>query len=287
MREFRDYFESELKPRLDEFELRRQGLAHCLRKLGGGCLLLWVEEVRSGQLPPPAGFSYWLLKFDGVTGNKDKELDDPRGFGRVEFAYYHMAKAAGIEMSECRILSKNNRHHFMTRRFDRTDNGGKLHMQTLGALAHYDFNQAGGHSYEQAMQVMRRLDFPMTSTEQQFRRVVFNVLARNQDDHVKNIAYLMDKSGNWSLSPAYDSSYSYNPYGKWTAQHQMSINGKRDDFQLEDFVSLARMASMKRGRARTIVAEVADAISHWSDHGEIAGVADARIAQIGAAHRLL
>ena len=154
-----------------------------------------TQEVRSGQVAAGEGFEYWLLKFDGVAGNKDKELEDPKGYGAIEFAYHRMATAAGIAMNECRLLEENGRRHFMTRRFDRVAGGEKLHMQSLGALAHFDFNQAGAYSYEQALLVIRQLGLPMASVEQQFRRMIFNIVARNQDDHVKNIAFLMNERG--------------------------------------------------------------------------------------------
>ncbi|MCY7388593.1 MAG: type II toxin-antitoxin system HipA family toxin, partial [Burkholderiales bacterium] len=187
-----------------------------------------TNEVRSGQVKAGKGFEYWLLKFDGVSGNKDKELDDPKGYGVIEYAYYLMALQCGIDMNECRLFKENGRSHFMTRRFDRVIGDGatgeKLHMQSLSALAHYDFNMAGAYSYEQAFLVMRQLQLPMQAIEQQFRRMAFNIVARNQDDHVKNIAFLMNKSGEWSLSPAFDMTYSFNPTGAWTASHQMSMN---------------------------------------------------------------
>jgi serine/threonine-protein kinase HipA len=147
-------------------------------------------EVRSGQLEAPPGFNHWLLKFDGVRGNKDKELDDPQGYGLIELAYSRMARAAGITMSDCRLLEENGRQHFMTRRFDRENTGQKLHMQSLGALAHCDYNEPGNYSYEQAFLVMRQLQLPMRDLEEQYRRMVFNLVARNQDDHVKTIAFL-------------------------------------------------------------------------------------------------
>ena len=233
------------------------------------------NEVRSGQIGAAAGFGYWLLKFDGVTGNKDKELEDPKGYGAIEYAYYLMAQAAGVTMSECRLLEENGRRHFMTRRFDRLPGGGKLHAQSLGALAQVDFNQPGTCAYEQAFLVMRQLKLPVAEVEQQFRRMVFNVIARNQDDHVKNIAFLMDQQGNWSLSPAFDMTYSYNPSGVWTAQHQMSINGKRDGFTLEDFRLCAKSALMKRGRAEAIAEEVGAAVAQWPGFA-----AQARVAQV-------
>ncbi len=233
-----------------------------------------TNEVRSGQVKAGEGFEYWLLKFDGVSGNKDKELEDPKGYGMIEYAYYLMARDCGIDISECRLFKESGRAHFMTRRFDRLASGEKLHMQSLGALAHYDFNLAGAYSYEQAMGVMRQLQLPMQAIEQQFRRMVFNIVARNQDDHVKNIAFLMNKSGDWSLAPAFDMTYSFNPVGAWTARHQMTMNGKRDQFTLEDFKTCARTASMKRGRAATILAEVQATVSKWTSYAETAGVPD-------------
>jgi len=230
--------------------------------------------VRSGQIPAGAGFEYWLLKFDGVAGNKDKELEDPRSYGAIEYAYSLMAKAAGVTMSECRLLSEHGRRHFMTRRFDRLEGGGKLHMQSLCALAHFDFNSPGAYAYEQALLIMRQLGLPAGAVEEQFRRMAFNIIARNQDDHVKNIAFLMDKAGNWSLSPAFDMSYSYNPTGIWTARHQMTMNGKRDEFTLADFRACARSASMKRGRAGSIVDEVRAAVMKWPDYAHTADVTD-------------
>jgi serine/threonine-protein kinase HipA len=249
-----------------------------------------TNEVRSGQVNIDQDFEYWLIKFDGVTNNRDKELNDPQGFGAIEYAYYLMATAAGITMSECHVLNENNRQHFMTKRFDRvaTENGvEKLHMQTLGALCHYDFNQAGAYSYEQALSAIRQLHLPMAAIEQQFRRMVFNVVARNQDDHVKNIAFLMNKQGQWSLSPAYDVMYSYNPDGLWTGQHQMSINGKRDHFTLGDFTACAKTVSMQRGRAQQILQEVIDVVAEWPSFAEKAGVSAAMIEKIQQVHRLI
>ncbi len=260
---------------------RQQALSDILRvgtSAGGArakAVITWnpaSNEVRSGQLPSSKGFEYWLLKFDGVSGNRDKELEDHQGYGVIEYAYYKMVVDCGIDISECRLFEENGRRHFMTRRFDRLANGKKLHMQSLCALAHYDFNMAGAYSYEQALLVIRELGLPMRSIEQQFRRMVFNIIARNQDDHVKNIAFLMDKSGNWSLSPAFDMTYSFNPYGAWTASHQMTMNNKRDDFTLDDFKACANVASMKRGRAETIIKEVQKVVAHWQDYAEEVGV---------------
>lgn len=231
-----------------------------------------TNEVRSGQVAAGQGFAYWLLKFDGVAGNKDKELEDPKGYGLIEYAYYKMARDSGIEISECRLFEENGRQHFMTRRFDRLEGGQKLHMQSLCALAHYDFNLAGAYSYEQALLVIRKLGLPMQSVEEQFRRMAFNIIGRNQDDHVKNIAFLMNKRGEWSLSPAFDMTYSFNPSGLWTSNHQMTLNEKSNDFVLDDFKSCAKAASMKRGRAETIIEEVRSVVARWRDYADEVGV---------------
>ena len=274
---------------------RRDALKEILRigtSAGGArakAVIIWnaaTNEVRSGQIPADPGFSYWILKFDGVSGNRDKELDDPQGYGAIEYAYYKMAQAAGISMAECRLLEENNRRHFMTRRFDRPGEGGKLHMQSLAALAHYDFNAAGAHSYEQAFQVIRRLGLSMAATEEQFRRMAFNIVARNQDDHVKNIAFLMDKAGAWSLSPAFDVTYSFNPDGLWTARHQMSMNGKRDGFTREDFANCARVAGLKRGRDMAILQEVQEAVSTWDRVATETGINKGLRERISASFRL-
>ncbi len=245
-----------------------------------------TKEVRSGQLAAGDGFESWLLKFDGVAGNQDKEREDPKGYGAIEYAYHLMARAAGITLSECRLLEENGRRHFMTRRFDRLAGGEKLHMQSLCALAHFDFNQAGAYAYEQALLTIRQLNLPMAAVEEQFRRMVFNVVARNQDDHVKNIAFLMDKQGEWRLAPAFDVTYNYNPSGAWTAAHQMTLNGKRDGFTLADFEACAKVAMMKRGRAGKILEEVQAAVNRWSEFAAEVNLVDDWRDQIQNAHRL-
>jgi serine/threonine-protein kinase HipA len=253
-------------------------------------ILAWNEatdEFRSGQVPAGSGFTHWLMKFDGVTGNRDREGADPLGFGLIEFAYYLMATAAGIVMTECRLHREGGRAHFMTRRFDRLEDGEKLHAQSLCALMHFDFNQPDAYSYEQALQTLRRLEAPMREVEQQFRRAVFNVIARNHDDHVKNIAYLMDKRGRWSLSPAFDVAYSYNPAGAWTSRHQMSVNGKRDGFALEDLVALAGAGGIKAARATAVVEEVDAAVGRWRSFAAEAGVPENTASRIANAHRRL
>ena len=273
---------------------RRKVLEDILRvgtSAGGArakAIIAWnprTDEVRSGQISAGEGFSHWLLKFDGVAGNRDRELEDPQGYGLIEYAYHSMARAAGMHMNECRILRENGRNHFMTRRFDRTDMGRKLHMQSLGAMAHYDFNQPGACSYEQALRVIDRLELSKEAVEEQFRRMAFNIVARNQDDHVKNIAFLMDRSGRWSLSPAFDVTYSYNPTGRWTGTHQMTLNGKRDGFEAGDFVACGQNAAMKRGRATEILREVQHAVSRWREFAEQAGVPVRTARAIAATHR--
>ena len=241
-----------------------------------------TKEIRSGQVKAPKGFDYWILKFDGV---KDENLGDPEGYGRVEYAYHKMAVAAGITMMECRIFEENGRAHFMTRRFDRTHDGGKLHLQSLCGIAHFDYNAAGEYGYEQAFQVMRRLRLPYRDMEQLFRRMIFNILARNQDDHTKNIAFLMDKEGKWRLSPAFDVIYAHNPEGRWTNLHQMSINGKRTDFTKGDILTLADETGVKK--PGDIIRQVADSIAEWPEFAGEAGVPMDRIDSIGSQHRQL
>jgi len=275
-------------------EARADALRDILRvgtSAGGArakAVIAWNEktgEVRSGQAAAAAGFGYWLLKFDGVRNNRDKELADPKGYGAVEYAYYRMARAAGIAISDSRLLEEGGRRHFMTRRFDRDAHGGKLHMQSLAAMAHLDFNDPTAASYEQALLIMRQLNLPMSQLEEQYRRMVFNVIARNQDDHVKNIAFLMDRRGQWSLSPAFDITWAYNPDGDWTARHQMSINGKRDGLLREDLAACAATASINARRARDIVEQVRDSVLRWSTFADEAEVAPSWRDQIAATLR--
>lgn len=189
-------------------------------------------------------------------------------------------------MTECRLLEEHGRRHFMTRRFDRHDNGGKLHMQSLAALGHFDYNEAGAYAYEQAFLVIRQLGLPMAAIEEQFRRMVFNVVARNQDDHVKNIAFLMNKAGAWRLAPAFDVTYSYNPSGAWTGTHQMTINGKRDGILRGDVRTAGRSAGLKQGRADALLDEVTAAVSRWPDCAAKAGVPGDVVERIRSTHRL-
>ncbi len=224
-------------------------------------------EISSGQVEASMGFTYWLIKFDGVT---NKQLGDPEGYGRIEYAYYLMAKACGIEMAECRLMEENGRAHFMTKRFDRTDNGEKYHMQTLCGIAHLDYNQPLAYAYEDAFEVMRLLRLPYPDAEQLFRRMVFNVIARNQDDHTKNISFLMNRQGKWKLAPAYDVTYAYNPENRWIFQHQMAVNGKRSGITRNDFIAVAKNMNIKK--ANDIVNEVVSAVEKWEMFAQQANV---------------
>ena len=240
-------------------------------------------EVRSGQVEAPAGFQYWILKFDGV-GSSDRELGDPEGYGRVEYAYHLMAQRAGIEMTDSRLqIDDRGRAHFMTKRFDRSNAGGKLHTLTLSAIAHLDYNQAGVHSYEDALSITLRL-CGARDVAQLYRRMVFNVVARNQDDHTKNIAFVMDKAGMWRLAPAYDLTWAYNPQGLWTSRHQMSIAGKTEDLTHEDLLSVADHFGIRRPGA--IIEEVVEAVRQWPAIAADVGVDQSYSRRISSTHRV-
>jgi serine/threonine-protein kinase HipA len=236
-------------------------------------------SVISGQTDIPDGYDYWILKFDGVT---DLELGEPKGYGRIEYAYYLMALNAGVEMKECRILEEQDRAHFLTRRFDRQEKK-KLHMQSLCGIAHFDFNIPGGYSYEQAFAIMRKLRLSKADAIQQYRRMLFNVIARNQDDHTKNIAFLMNQEGQWALSPAYDVTFSHNPAGKWTNHHQMSINGKRDNFTVDDLVAVGEAISIPN--SKKIIKEVIDAVKKWPEFADSASIKKKSVLEISQHHR--
>ena len=242
-------------------------------------------EIRSGQVANDGNFTYWLLKLDDVENNRDKEAADLQGYGPIEYTYYQMALAAGIQMSECRLLESAGHRHFMTRRFDRLAGGKKLHYQSLCALAHYDFNMPGAYSYEQAFIAMKQLGLGYDALEEFFRRAAFNICARNQDDHAKNIGFLMDKAGVWRLAPAFDMTYAYNPGGLWTGSHQLTFNGKRDNFTLEDFKAVAKFAGLKQGRYKKILGEVQEAVSAWGKLARRNEVRPEYIRAIGKTHR--
>ena len=242
-------------------------------------------EFRSGQLDADTGFEHWLLKFDGVSNVTDTELADPGGFGKIEYAYASMARAAGITMSECRLHHEGGRSHFMTKRFDRNVTGRKIHMQSLGAMQHFDFNDPSAYSYEQAVMTIRDLGLGMAAVEEQFRRALFNVMARNQNDHVKDIAFLMDRSGKWSLSPAYDVAYAWNPNGAWTRDHQMSLAGRRNGFERDDILRFATSIGIRKRRALQLFDKVGASVQDWRKHAEAAEVAPHDVVRIEAAFR--
>jgi serine/threonine-protein kinase HipA len=236
-----------------------------------------TNEVRSGQVKAPDGFGYWLLKFDGVTYSEHDSITvNPKGIGNVEYAYYKMAQACGIEMAECRLLTENSNHHFMTRRFDRTDSGNKIHMQTVAGLAHLDRDQR--HSYEEVFGIIRKMNLPMEASLQLFRRMVFNVVARNNDDHTKNFSFLMDQQGRWKLAPAYDICYSYKPGGRWIGQHQLSLNGKQDGFTRLDLSTVGERMGIRR--CGEIIDEVTHAVSKWRSIAQDCGVRESHINEI-------
>ncbi len=216
-----------------------------------------TKQVRSGQADIPEGFEHWLIKFDGVT---DTQFGASSGYGRVEMAYYLMARQAGIVMEDCQLFEEHGRAHFMTKRFDRQGNE-KLHMQSFCGLQHYDFNEVGLYSYEQLFETMRLLGLPYSDAQQLFIRMVFNVMARNCDDHTKNFAFLMDKSGVWRLSPAFDVCHAYRPNSPWVSQHALSIEGKRTDFELKDFISIADKMNIKK--PIQLIEQVRAAVADW------------------------
>ena len=238
-------------------------------------------EVRSGQIDGLAGYDYWLIKFDGVTNH---QLGDPKGYGNIEYAYYLMAQAAGITMMESQLKKENQRAHFMTKRFDRLNNQ-KLHTQTLCGLAHFDYNMPGAYSYEQAFQIMRQMQLPYTDMEELFRRMVFNIMARNQDDHTKNISFLMNPEGKWSLSPAYDITFAYNPSNFWLKSHQMTLNGKKDELNLTDVLTVAKNVHLKK--PTQLIQECREAIVRWGEFADAAFINSEQQAEIKGLFNLL
>lgn len=236
-------------------------------------LIAWNEEkkdIRSGQIDAGEGYGYWLLKFGTIANNKDKDAEsDHIEYSKIEYAYSLMAKDAGIDMTECRLIKSAEGLHFMTRRFDRDkDNGKKIHMQSLGGLAHFDFNLPGMHSYEEAASIMRKLGLSHSDVEQLYRRMVFNEVAKNYDDHVKNISFLMNKEGKWSLAPAYDMTFSYNPGSMWTSSHQMLINGKKDGVSLHDLRETGKSMNLAQRRIEVIIQEVVSVVREWPKYAD-------------------
>lgn len=220
-------------------------------------------QVRSGQTKAPKGFEHYLIKLDGVS---DTQFGESKGYGRIEMAYYKMAKACGIEMMESQLLEENGRAHFMTKRFDREGGDKRHHIQTLCAMQHYDFNEINSYSYEQLFQTMRLLHLPYPQAEQLFRRMVFNVLAQNCDDHTKNFAFRLKKNSNWELTPAYDICHAYSPNSAWVNQHALSINGKRKGIVKNDLLTISESMNIKK--ADKIITEINEKVLSWNDYAD-------------------
>lgn len=234
-------------------------------------------EIRSGQLDAPEGFEHWLLKFDGM--GVDQELGTSQNYGRIEYAYHLMARAAGIHMTPCRLLKENGRAHFMTQRFDREGQSGRHHMQTLCAMAHVDYKKKGTNAYAQLFHTLGQLALPYEDLEEAFRRMVFNVMARNCDDHTKNFAFLLRQGGTrWELAPAYDVTFAHNPKGEWTHQHLMSVNGKFKGFDVADLLAEADRFGV--GTAKRIIEEVRAAVLRWPEFAQQADLPEAQMADI-------
>lgn len=238
-------------------------------------------QIRSGQFDAPAGFEHWIVKLDGLTVDPNREFDPHTGgtdYGRVEYAYYLMALKAGVEMSECALLPEGPRTHFLTRRFDRTSNGERIHLQSLCALAHLDFNLVSTHSYSQYFATINELGLEHDALQQAFRRMVFNVVAVNRDDHTKNLAFLLPENGSWQLAPAYDVAHSHNSRSNWTARHQMSVNGKFDGITLADLREVGDRHLVPNYAG--VISEVFEAVDSWPEFALSAGVSDETAARI-------
>lgn len=240
-----------------------------------------TKDVRSGQIAAPEGYSHWLIKLDGVTNNA---LGDPKYYGLIEYAYYQLAIRAGITMAESRLLEEGGRSHFLTKRFDRVGSNEKLHVQTLCGLAHFDYRMLRAYSYEQLFEVMRFLKLPYNQQEEMFRRMVFNIVARNQDDHTKNTSFIMNRLGEWSLSPAYDLTWAFNPSGEWTASHQLSIGNKWNDFTHADLVDFARRCDINR--PEDIIKQVKEAVSLWGTIARELSIPETQVRRIEKTLRL-
>jgi len=250
-----------------------------------------TDQIRPGHLDAPEGFEHWLIKLDGVDSDLGRDYDPfttSHGYGQVEYAYYLMAVEAGVQMSECKLLLEGSRVHFLSRRFDRTADGHRLHMQSLCAIAHLDFNLLKTHSYNQYLDIVNQLDLGRDALEQAFRRMVFNVVAVNRDDHTKNLAFLLPEDGDWKLAPAFDMTHAHNPRGDWTRRHQMSINGKFDKISMDDLVTIGDHYQVRN--YKKVIGEVQNAIDQWKNFADLAGVNDDTTSRIGddhAKHKLL
>jgi serine/threonine-protein kinase HipA len=242
------------------------------------CFNPTTGQIRSGQFRAPSGYEYWILKLDGV--DQLGQFGPTQGFGRIEYAYSLMAEAAGIEMMPCRLLEENGRAHFMTQRFDRADEGEKFHIQTLCAMDHLDFNTPDTHSYAQYLDVIERLHLEGAALEQAFRRCAFNVAAANRDDHTKNFGFVCTARGEWTLAPAYDVNHSYNPEGRWTQRHQMSVNAKFEHITRDDLLDMAERFHVPAARA--VLADVTSATQRWGEYADVAAVDERHVERIAS-----
>ena len=246
-------------------------------------------QLRSGQIDAPSGFEHYLLKFDGVEEHKvnSEVFGDPKGFGRMEYAYYLMARDVGINVSPSELLMEGERAHFMTKRFDRVGNR-KRHYVSLCAMDHADYKKPGAYSYEQLLAVARRLQLPRSDAIEIFRRMVFNVIARNHDDHTKNTGFVLDSiNSSWQLAPAFDLAYSYKKSSPWVNSHQMSLNGRRDNFSKEDLLAVASLIGNFKKESLQIIDEVIAVVSNWNDYANKAEVFEELSQVIKQNHRLL
>jgi serine/threonine-protein kinase HipA len=242
-----------------------------------------TAEVLSGQFDLPPEFEHWLLKFDGM--GIDRELGTSQSYGRIEYAYSQMARAAGIDMMPCELLQENGRAHFMTQRFDRGPYNARHHIQTLCAMDHIDYRLKGANSYSQLFVVMGRLQLPYSAFEQTFRRMAFNVMAMNCDDHSKNFSFRIRQRQQWELAPAYDVTFAHNPKGEWTNQHLMSVNGRFNDITAADLLEVGSRFGV--GSAPALLEEVRAAMEKWPQFADAAGVSREVVTAIGKQHRLL
>lgn len=270
------------------FEKKHTGIAQLIdigSSAGGArakAVIAWNEKtgkIKSGQINAGDGFEHWLLKFDGVSKNGDHGLVDKKQYSRIEYAYYLMAKDLGIDIMECRILSKDGFDHFMTKRFDR-ENGKKIHVQTLAALKHYDYNQPGICSYELYADSAKRLGIGKAGIRQLFKRMAFNVISANCDDHVKNFSFTMDRQGNWKMSPAYDLTFAYNPNNKWISEHQMKINGKSGGITDNDMIASGITMGLTNDFCMDTIEQTRKVVGNWTEYADKAGISDKRAAEI-------
>jgi len=241
-----------------------------------------TREIRSGQASAPKGFEHWLIKFDGVS---DSQFGASMGYGRVEMAYYKMAIDAGIQMMESSLLEENGRAHFMTKRFDRENGKEKIHVQTFCAIRHFDFNEVNLYSYEELFETMRMLSLSYPEAQELFRRMVFNVMSRNCDDHTKNFAFIMNKPSGWKLAPAYDICHAYRPDSSWVSQHALSINGKRKNIDRKDLLVVGKSMNIKN--AEEIIDKVSSIVSNWNNYAITYNVDNTLMNSIGKTHIIL